>query len=390
MALTRTRAWPLSALLVAAAAFAISACRIGYEVLDQNLVAAGTTSVGGAMTSTTGTSGSDTNLAGDQPIASGGAAGAGSGAGCALPSDPGATYAVGEAAQLSGYYVLHPISSDLCVRSANCGDGHETIYEQATCSFEPCQVFQSVARGDGWYSLQNSLSGYCLDAGGWQATSAVWDVSCSPVGHVDEPRQSFKLVCAGDDTWRLVDRATLGYVAIAGTTLSFGPTLGGDEQRFRLEARPSVFEPVLATSEAEPGQTWRYVTKRPKPSWETQSFDDSSWSEGPGGFGDGLAISSPSRTPWTGSDIWLRRTFTLDEVPSALDLRVNHDDSVEIYINGIQAAGLANWTSGYRQMPLSADVLATLVVGANSIAVHCGSDSQGEQFIDVGLGHFRW
>ncbi len=358
-------------------------CRVGYDVDELPANASGAAAAGGGSGGAGPGAGSD----------AGGSAGAVAAGGCTLASDPAISYRVGEAAPLAGYYVLRSISRDECVQTAGCGIAQESIYSAAPCSFEACQIFQAVDRGGGWHSLQNAFSGFCLDAGGYMATSAVFDISCAPPGHADEDRQSFQLVCAGDDTWRLVDRATQSYVAVAGAdgaSLEFQAALGGDQQRFRVEARPSVFDAVVPTSEADPGQLWRYLPRKPKTGWEQPAFDDSAWAEGPGGFGDGLAVSSPARTAWTKDDIWLRRSFTLDAVPDALDLRINHDFNAEIYINGIEAAVLPNWTSGYRQLPLNSAALASLVAGPNTIAVHCATDPFGEQFIDVGLGHFGW
>ncbi len=379
------------AVLVGAVGSLVNGCRVGYELQDKLVSSAG--GANGGVTSTAG----GTAAAGGS-VNAGGASAAGSPgqqtAGCTLESEPGVAYEVGDFAALSGFYVLRGLSSDRCLQPTGCAVLNESAYEQASCSFEACQVFQAVDRGGAWYSLQNVGSGYCLDAGGLLGGNAVVDLTCAPSGHVDEPRQSFQLVCAGEDTWHLVDRVTQGYVAVAGpeagAALQFHAASGGDEQRFVVQWRPNVFEAVVPTSEAAPGLVWRYVTRRPKGAWEQVAFDDSAWSEGPGGFGDGLAISSPARTHWNDADIWLRRSFTLDSLPAALDMRINHDFNAEVYLNGVEAAVLANWTSGYRQLALDQAAVDSLVVGENVVAVHCSTDPFGEQFIDLGFGRFVW
>jgi hypothetical protein len=53
--------------------------------------------------------------------------------------------------------------------------------------------------------------------------------------------------------------------------------------------------------------------QRPAENWTAADFDDSSWSEGPAGFGEPTTPGSVVRTPWKTSDIWLRRTV---EIPA--------------------------------------------------------------------------
>lgn len=377
--------------IVAAAALlalsVASGCRFGYDMVDP--------SGGAPSTGATGKGGS----AGHGGVSSGagGASGA-SGAqqislgGCTLQSNGGVAYQVGDVAKLTGFHLIRSISSGNCLQTAGCLVAVDAAYEQATCSNEACQIFQSVERDDGWYSLQNVSSGYCLDAGGNLADDALHDGTCVPAGHSDEARESFQVVCDGGDSWRLVNRATQAYVGVAKSDagVDFRTQLGGDEQRFTVDSRASVFHAILPTSEADPGTLWRYVSRKPRTGWERPTFDDRAWLEGPGGFGDGLAISSPTRTPWTDAEIWLRRSFTLATLPSALHLRINHDFKAEVYINGIEVAALPTWTSGYRVVPLNDSALANFTLGENTIAVHCTADVDGEQFIDVGLGTFGW
>ena len=69
-----------------------------------------------------------------------------------------------------------------------------------------------------------------------------------------------------------------------------------------------TYEEVLATSEQTP-QTWRYTMTEPAANWYATGFDDSTWDEGPGGFGTDGTPGAIVGTEWNTSDIWLRRTF---------------------------------------------------------------------------------
>jgi hypothetical protein len=141
---------------------------------------------------------------------------------------------------------------------------------------------------------------------------------------------------------------------------------------------------VAPTSEANPGVTWRYTTAAPATGWQTAAFDDSGWSQGPGGFGDGGAPNGFVRTTWNTSDIWIRRAFNITgAVPSNITVRIHHDEDAEVYVNGTLAHSATGYSTAYRNrdLPLAVSALKT---GNNTIAVHC-KQTIGGQYIDVGL-----
>jgi hypothetical protein len=140
----------------------------------------------------------------------------------------------------------------------------------------------------------------------------------------------------------------------------------------------------VPTSEKE-GVPWRFSTSQPPADWMREEFDDSKWTTGLGSFGNGWAPGLVLRTPWTTSDIWLRRKFEwkLNPVIQSMVARVAHDDSFELFINGQQVLSRQEWR-GYTYYPLEAKVLGLLKPGTNTMAVHCYS-ILGPQYIDVGL-----
>ncbi len=142
----------------------------------------------------------------------------------------------------------------------------------------------------------------------------------------------------------------------------------------------------MAPTSQHQAQTWRYTTTKPADSWTAPNFDDSSWSSGSGGFGTEGTPGAVISTTWNSSDIWLRRTITVNEMPAdgELGLAIHHDEDAEVYVNGKLIGSFKGYTSGYMATPVSAEARKAFRPGANTIAVHC-HQTGGGQFIDLGL-----
>ena len=149
-------------------------------------------------------------------------------------------------------------------------------------------------------------------------------------------------------------------------------------------APPPTFQTVAPTAQDEP-VIWRYSLEEPGAGWLTAGFDDSKWKEGAAGFGDGSATAGPVRTDWKTSDIWLRRQVLLPETAMRdLWLKLQHEQEVEIYLNGVLAAKVPGRNSGYEELDLKPEAEKALRAGANLIAVHCRQAKNGRYF-DAGL-----
>ncbi|BDI28447.1 hypothetical protein CCAX7_004980 [Capsulimonas corticalis] len=140
---------------------------------------------------------------------------------------------------------------------------------------------------------------------------------------------------------------------------------------------PSV---LAATSESE-AQSWKYTTQTPATDWSAPKFPAANWLTGDAFFGSGLP---GVRTPWTTSDIWMRRTFTLTHAPRDPRLRQFHDDDAEVYIDGVAAATLTGYNTAYETSPIDGAARQRLTPGVHTLAVHCGQKTGG-QGIDVGI-----
>lgn len=146
---------------------------------------------------------------------------------------------------------------------------------------------------------------------------------------------------------------------------------------------------VLPSSQKE-GRTWKYTLAKPdSASWFTTGFNDAGWTSGKAGFGTEGTPGAVKRTTWNTNDIWLRQKFTLGDLSKMdknnLKLNIHHDDECIVYINGVKAAELGGYTSGYTIAAINEAGRNALVSnGKNVMAVYCHQRSGG-QFIDVGI-----
>ena len=151
---------------------------------------------------------------------------------------------------------------------------------------------------------------------------------------------------------------------------------------------PPPREIVVVPSSLEEAQWWRFTTGRPAETWTAADFDDISWKNAPGGFGEASTPGSKVRTEWKSPDIWMRRVVKLPAGPAngrGLALSIHHDEDAEIYLNGKQIAAVKGYVTEYVTLPLDDKVVAAAIKeGDNVLAVHC-HQTGGGQYIDVGL-----
>ncbi len=145
---------------------------------------------------------------------------------------------------------------------------------------------------------------------------------------------------------------------------------------------------VVPTSRKEK-QVWKYTINQPSEKWYKASFSDKKWLSGIGGFGTTDTPGAVVGTTWNTNNIWIRREFKLGDLSAVnmddLMLNIHHDESCEVYINGVLAASLTGYTGNYVSVKLTDEAKAALKQkGTNVIAVHC-NQTTGGQFIDVGL-----
>ena len=202
------------------------------------------------------------------------------------------------------------------------------------------------------------------------------------------------------DWYRTHNATKVGFTArpvvggVFAQTLYNAPIWSKYAERDRTDAKgwapmPDYVPPVLVgltpTANDREDVEWRFTTEAPADDWFKSDFNDSRWRKGVAGFGTEGTPGAKVRTVWNTSDIWLRRTFELPaDLGGDLSLKLHHDENSTIYINGVKAASVGGFNTGYDLFSLTDAARAALRPGRNSIAVHC-HQSSGGQYIDAGI-----
>jgi hypothetical protein len=143
---------------------------------------------------------------------------------------------------------------------------------------------------------------------------------------------------------------------------------------------------TLVQTSREEKVVWKYTTQQPDGNWMQPGFDDSGWKQGRGGFGTQGTPGAVIGTEWNSTDIWLRRTVELKDIPTTgqILLDIHHDEDAKVYVNGKLIASLSGYTGDYTIHVLDSEAAKSLKKGANTLAIHC-RQTVGGQFIDAGL-----
>lgn len=157
----------------------------------------------------------------------------------------------------------------------------------------------------------------------------------------------------------------------------------GKVYRFMGEDKPAL-ESISPMTDSERWEG-RYTTEAPATGWNSLKFDDSHWRTGRAAFGtnDMPRIG----TEWQTKDIWVRRSFTLDQLPAkgeTLYLRYSHDDVFELYLNGEQLVATDYCWRNNVLLELTANAKSKLRKGENVLAAHC-HNTAGGAYVDFGL-----
>jgi hypothetical protein len=163
-------------------------------------------------------------------------------------------------------------------------------------------------------------------------------------------------------------------------------TDGGQFIDVGLESMLTGTAATLVPDARQEAAAWKFTTDDPGTSnWASPAFDDAGWSMGMSGFGGTEPSGAPVTSPWATSDIWLRKTFTVEDTGfSNVYVNIFHDEDAMVAINGQTVLLRAGYVTDYVQVDVTAAAKAVLVKGDNVIAVYC-HQIDGGQFIDVGL-----
>ena len=143
------------------------------------------------------------------------------------------------------------------------------------------------------------------------------------------------------------------------------------------------------------GWNSRYTIGTPDPDWKDVDFNDTGWTASQGGYGRqeydlfaGMTFTNAKirarKTVWNTSKLYVRRKFTLSEVPSKIALKHWVFGNADFYING-NKININTRNNTYSVVQLNP---AFFLPGENVIAVEVTSpcsDQYCQQFLDFGL-----
>jgi hypothetical protein len=156
----------------------------------------------------------------------------------------------------------------------------------------------------------------------------------------------------------------------------------GKPYRFMGVEKPPI--EAIAPISHEAAWTGQYTFDQPAEGWEKADFNDSKWKSAEAAFG--TREERNVKTLWETKDIWVRRNIVAEGYNPArkLFLKYSHDDTFELYVNGIQVV-----KTGYEWrkdvvLELPAEVNSTIKDGQIVVAAHC-NNRIGGALVDFGL-----
>lgn len=120
-----------------------------------------------------------------------------------------------------------------------------------------------------------------------------------------------------------------------------------------------------------------YTFQQPNGNWTAIDYDDTGWRVGEAPYG--TSDISGVRTRWNTKDIWVRRSFELNEDLSQenIIIQYSHDDVFELYLNGEKLVQTDYSWKNDVQIILSYNAKKKLKIGKNVIAAHCYNTTGG-------------
>lgn len=178
-----------------------------------------------------------------------------------------------------------------------------------------------------------------------------------------------KLNESSTEHWTGAKQSLLGMINVDGNIYQF---LGKETVSYKT---------ILPSSD-EKAYDVKYTENEPTGDWKASSYNANTWKSGTAPIGDD---AKTAKTIWKSHDIWVRRNFTVANPANfnELFLKLNHDDNIEVFLNGKQIYTKEGWTNDFQYIALKNNKSA-LVAGQNVIAIHL-LNTAGGRFLDFGI-----
>lgn len=152
-----------------------------------------------------------------------------------------------------------------------------------------------------------------------------------------------------------------------------------DNKTYRvIGAEGQTYNGILPASD-EKNYSVKYRETSPKNGWQNITFNDADWKSGRAPF---TSDKKSEGTLWNSHDLWMRRTFNLTKTNfNKIFLKLNHDDNIEVYLNGEKVYEKTGWIHKFEYIPLDEKKLRT---GKNVLAIHI-ENTAGGAFLDAGI-----
>lgn len=152
-----------------------------------------------------------------------------------------------------------------------------------------------------------------------------------------------------------------------------------DNKTYRvIGAEGQTYNTILPASD-EKNYSVKYRETSPKNGWQNITFNDADWKSGQAPF---TSDKKSEGTLWNSHDLWMRRTFNLTKTNfNKIFLKLNHDDNIEVYLNGEKVYEKTGWIHKFEYIPLDEKKLRT---GKNVLAIHI-ENTAGGAFLDAGI-----
>jgi hypothetical protein len=179
-----------------------------------------------------------------------------------------------------------------------------------------------------------------------------------------------KLNESSTEHWTGAKQSLLGMINVDGSIYQF---LGKETVSYK----------TIVPSSDERAYQVKYTEREPQGDWKALNYNANDWKSGSAPIGDD---SKTAKTLWKSQDIWVRRNFTVAN-PATINelfLKLNHDDNIEVFLNGKKIYTKEGWTNDFQFIALSRNDKSALLAGENVIAIHL-LNTAGGRFLDFGL-----